>query len=144
MIPFDFTVKVSLLHVTVTFGASYPAPAPGNCDRSGNSPLSCPQMTEAAAVAVAVVDVVIAALVVVLAIVVLVEVVLVVAVLAVVVVVRRAAFFTLASEEEELDPQADTRTSPERTKQESKRFCIPLLCIMYTINTTHPGAKYLI
>jgi hypothetical protein len=101
-------------------------------------------MTEAAAVdVVAVVEVVTAALVVVLAIVVLVEVVLVVAVLAVVV-VRRAAFFTLASEEEELDPQADTRTSPERTKQESRRFCIPLLCIMYTINTTHPGAKYLI
>ena len=41
-------------------------------------------------------------------------------------------------EEEELDPQADTRTCPERTKQESRRFCIPLLCIMYTINATHP------
>jgi hypothetical protein len=142
MIPFDFTVKVSLLHVTVTFGASYPAPAPGNCDRSGNSPLSCPQITGAADVAVvAVVEVVTAALVVVLAIVVLVEVVLVVAVLAVVV-VRRAAFFTFESEE--LEPQADTRTSPERTKQESRRFCIPLLCIMYTINVTHSGAKYLI
>ncbi len=101
-------------------------------------------MTGAAAVAV--VDVVAAALVVVLAIVVLVEVVVVVAaVFALVVVVRRAAFFTLASEEEEeeLDPQADTRTSPERTKQESRRFCIPLLCIMYTINTTHLDAEYL-
>jgi hypothetical protein len=103
---------------------------------SGNSPLSCPQITEAAVVAV--VEVVTAALVVVLATVVLVEVVLVVAVLAVVV-VRRAAFFTFASEELVLDPQADTRTSPERTKQESRRFCIPLLCIMYTINTTHLG-----
>jgi hypothetical protein len=97
-------------------------------------------MTEV--VAVAVVDVVTAALVVVLAIVVLVEV--VVAAVFAVVLVRRAAFFTLASEEEELDPQADTRTSPERTKQESRRFCIPLLCIMYTINTTHPGTKYLL
>ncbi len=132
---------MSLLHVTVTLGASNSVPAPGNCDRSGNSPLSCPQITGAAAVAV--VDVVTAPLVVVLAIVVLVEVVVVTAVFAVVV-VRRAAFFTLASEEEELDPQADTRTSPERTKQESRRFCIPLLCIMYTINTTHPDVEYLL
>jgi hypothetical protein len=84
-----------------------------------------------------VVDVVSAAMVVVLATVVLVEVVLVVAVLAVVV-VRGAAFFTLDSEVEELEPQADTRTSPERTKQESRRFCIPPLCMICTNNATHP------
>ena len=138
MIPFDFTVKVSLLQVTTTFGASYALPAPTYPLRSGNSPLSAPQITgSAASVVEAAVVVVSAALVVVLATVVLVEVVLVVEVLAVVV-VRRAAFFTWLWEEES-DPQADTSTIPERTRQESIRFCIPPLCMVCTSNATHPG-----
>ena len=58
IIPFDVIFKVSLPHVTTTFGNSYPLPAPATLVRSGNTPLSAPQVTAAAELFEAVVVVV--------------------------------------------------------------------------------------
>ena len=105
---------MSLPQLTTTVGLSYPVPAPENEARSGNSPLSAPQMTEAVDPLesdVATVVVVAAAIV-------------------VVVFVLLRAFFTLVESEDEL--QADTSTRPRRARQGNIRFCIPPLCMYYT------------
>ena len=110
---------VSLLHVTVTFGASNPVPAPASEVRSGNSPLSAPQITGALdSLESDVAVVVVVAIVVVTA--------------TVVVLVVLAAFFTLAVSEDE--PQADTSTRPKRARAGNIRFCITTLCMKYTKN----------
>jgi hypothetical protein len=106
---------VSLPQVTVTFGASYAEPAPGYCERSGNSALSAPQVTEE--------DVSLddddSTVVVVLVVVVDLE--------------RIAAFFT--SEESEDPPHAARVPRLTTARKGTRRF---LMCTLYTFFSSVP------